>query len=62
MHKRIKIYLVLMLLLVSASLFAQPGPPDDPDIPISGIEILLLLGGVLGLRKFYVKSNSKDKS
>lgn len=62
MHKRIRIYLVLILLLVSASLLAQPGPPDDPDIPISGIEILLLLGGVLGLRKFYVKSNSKDKS
>jgi hypothetical protein len=44
-------------------LYAQPpivppgnpcpgGPPCNPDVPISGIEILLVLGGALGLRKF----------
>jgi hypothetical protein len=55
-----KIYLVLMLLLVSASLFAQPGPPDDPDIPISGIEILLFLGGALGLRKYFSSRKKQD--
>jgi len=43
--------------------WAQPGdpcpggPPCNPDVPISGIEILLVLGGALGLRKF-VKSKS----
>lgn len=29
-----------------------PFPPCNPDVPISGIEILLALGGVLGIRKF----------
>jgi hypothetical protein len=57
-----KFLFTFLLLMLPALLWAQPGPPVDPDVPISGIEILLFLGGALGLRKFYVKSNSKDKS
>jgi len=49
-------------------LYAQPGPPGDPcpggppcnpDVPISGIEILLVLGGALGLRKFARSKSDK---
>lgn len=33
--------------------FAQPGNPGgDPDVPITGIEILVALGGFLGIKKF----------
>lgn len=32
---------------------AQPGDPEtNPDVPISGIEILLGLGGLWGARKY----------
>ena len=42
--------------------FAQPGDPGgDPDIPITGIEWLLLGGGILGARKAYVNFR-KQKS
>jgi hypothetical protein len=50
---RIKITLVIVLLLISSvQLFAQPGDPSqDPDVPITGIEFLIALGGALGIRK-----------
>jgi hypothetical protein len=35
------------------------GPPCNPDVPISGIEILLVLGGALGLRKFARSKSNK---
>lgn len=42
---------VLCALVVTG--YAQPGDPsNDPDVPITGIEILLALGGILGLRRF----------
>jgi hypothetical protein len=34
---------------------AQPGPPPDPDVPITGIEILLAIGGFLGIKKLLGK-------
>ena len=41
-----------VLCLVVIVVFAQPGNPDtDPDVPITGIEILLAIGGILGIRK-----------
>jgi len=55
------ITIVLIILVGSIQpLWAQPGgggnpcpfPPCNPDVPISGIEILLALGGILGIRKF----------
>jgi len=40
---------------------AQPNnPAGDPDVPITGIEILVVLGGALGVRKFI--SARKDQS
>jgi hypothetical protein len=56
-----KIFLCLALcVLVLTVVNAQPGnPAGDPDVPISGIEILLAAGGVAGLRKWYV---SRKKS
>jgi hypothetical protein len=50
-------------------IYAQPGgggnpcpggPPCDPDVPISGIEILLFLGGALGLRKYFSSRKKQD--
>lgn len=38
------------------SAFAQPGDGGgggDPDVPISGIEVLLGIGGALGARAFW---------
>ncbi len=53
--------LALIFLIISAQvLLAQPGDPGgDPDVPISGIEILLALGGALGLRKLFANKRSK---
>jgi len=36
-----------------------PGGGGDPDVPITGIEILLAAGGLLGVRRLI---NSKKKS
>ena len=45
---------------VTISVIAQPGDPGgDPDVPITGIEILITLGGLLGVRKF-LRSKSKS--
>lgn len=49
----------LMLFSTSTYIFAQPGPPPDPDVPITGIEWLLVTGGIFGARKIY-KRFKKD--
>jgi hypothetical protein len=50
---RIVTFLGLSLLTVLIA-NAQPGDPGgDPDVPITGIEILLALGGLLGIKKLY---------
>lgn len=48
-----KITLLFFLFFIcAAKLFAQPGDPAaDPDVPITGIEILIAVGGALGARK-----------
>jgi hypothetical protein len=45
--------IILSLLIVTCTtVVAQPGDPnEDPDVPITGIEILLIAGGALGIRK-----------
>jgi hypothetical protein len=41
-----------LLCLVASLAVAQPGDPSvDPDVPITGIELLLIVGGILGIRK-----------
>lgn len=39
--------------------YGQPGPPPDPDVPITGIEILIAGGALLGLKKLMGKSKEK---
>jgi len=46
------LFLFLFYLGMEMSLFAQPGnPPIPEEAPISGIGILILLGGALGIKK-----------
>ena len=49
-------------MVTSSMLFAQPGDPGgDPDVPITGIEILLGLGGALGVKRLMgVRGKSKN--
>lgn len=47
----------------SLSALAQVGPGDpggDDDVPITGIEWLLLGGGALGARKIYLKYRNRS--
>lgn len=47
--------IILLFIFCSAVTFAQPTIPDDPPsaepVPISGIEILLIAGAALGIKK-----------
>jgi hypothetical protein len=50
--------LVITLVILVIPVYAQPGggnpcpfPPCNPDVPISGIEVLLVAGGVLGVKR-----------
>lgn len=54
--RKIIICVTLVLMTVSAELFAQPGDPgDDPDnpspVPLSGLGYLLVAGALLGVKK-----------
>jgi hypothetical protein len=48
----VRLFICIGFCLIVFTSSAQPGPPPDPDVPITGIEILLALGGFLGVRKF----------
>jgi hypothetical protein len=51
--------LVIFLILMPAIVVAQPGDGGgDPDVPISGIEILIALGSLFGLSRFFAKSKT----
>ncbi len=52
-------FAILFFLAVYPAM-SQPGGggPGDPDVPITGIEILLVAGGLLGARKLF---NSKKE-
>lgn len=65
MSQKLRSLFVFLLLVITVAIlvgqpaFAQPGgggnpcpfPPCNPDVPISGIEILLVAGGVLGVKR-----------
>jgi hypothetical protein len=52
--------LAFALMLVSATLFAQPGDPGgDPDVPITGIEYLIGGGALYGIRTLLKRMKQK---
>lgn len=56
-----KIYIIgaLTLVLNTQSVYAQPGSPGDPDAPITGIEYIIGIGGLYGVKKILSKSKNK---
>lgn len=47
------IAIIFLLFMVVLTTVAQPvDPSGDPDVPITGIEILLGMGGLYGAKKF----------
>ncbi len=56
---KVLVICVSLILFVVFSTFAQPGnPAGDPDVPITGIEMLIALGGFLGVKKFLSKKKT----
>lgn len=53
------VVVVLLLVLYPVALLAQPGPPPDPDVPITGIEFLVAGGALLGIRRLLGKKKNK---
>jgi hypothetical protein len=54
-------YLITLVVNISVA-SAQPGPPDPPDdnqVPITGIEYLIAAGAAFGAKKIYDKRKSK---
>lgn len=52
--------LALIFILISAVVLAQPGDPSgNPTVPITGIEILLSIGALLGIKSLWGKSKQK---
>ena len=64
---KVKYFMIFFLVLLLCSIWqvtsAQPGDPGgDPDrVPISGIEWLLIGGGIFGARKIYQKYRTDQK-
>jgi len=57
-----RIYFIIAI-LISSTAMAQPGDPPDPDnpVPIGGIEILLISGGLLGIKRILGRGKKLDK-
>ena len=58
---KIKVVLFIAIVLMSTKLHAQPGDPNGgnpPGVPITGIEYLVGLGALLGIKKI-MRSFSK---
>lgn len=61
MSRIIAIIFFIAFSSISVNSYAQPDPPPDPDaVPITGVEWLLLTGGIFGARKIY-QNLKKDK-
>lgn len=60
-HPFVLTALVVVLLLTPLIGWSQPGPPPDPDVPISGIEFLLGGGALLGIRQLWARAKSSVK-
>ena len=61
-----KLSLTILLLSIVLIAKAQPQPPDpnqDPDaVPITGLEYLLVTGGVYGVSRLLKKGKGKEES
>lgn len=51
--------LLVLTPLVSSGQPSGGGPAGEPSVPITGIEILLTIGGALGIRKL-IKDRNKN--
>lgn len=53
-NKIVKILLTAAIVLMANLSMAQPGDPDGPPpVPIDGMSVLLVAGGLLGAKKAY---------
>jgi len=52
-------FMLLLFSGISQITFAQPGDPPPP-VPISGIEWLLVAGGILGAKKVFQKFKKRS--
>ncbi len=53
--------LILILVILPLMAISQPGNPGgDPDVPITGIELLLGGGALLGLRQMFKSRKNKS--
>jgi hypothetical protein len=60
--KRIFFVALVFTVCSFSTVFAQPGDPGtDPDVPITGIEVLIGAGGAFGIKKLMEKRNKKNK-
>ena len=62
MKVRSFVLLILLVAGIQVTLYAQPAvPPQNPPapVPITGIEYLLLGGGIYGMYKFAKKRNTE---
>lgn len=63
--KKVSLSLVftIMGLLLFFNVYAQPGPPGNPNdpnpVPITGIEYLIAAGAAFGAKKVYDKRKKK---
>lgn len=56
----IKLFLLSsFMFLLHCAAFAQPANPDDPSVPLTGIELLIGAGALLGARKLARLRNKK---
>ncbi len=54
------IILALIFISISSVVFGQPGDPSgNPTVPITGIEILLSVGALFGIKQLLGKSKQK---
>ncbi len=65
MSKKFIVALLILTVCSYKKIQAQPGGPGgggDPDVPITGIEYLIGLGGFLGVKKLVQSRNKRSKN
>jgi hypothetical protein len=59
---RARFVVIILLLLMAFPILAQPGDPSsDPDaVPITGLELLIGAGALLGVKRIYSRNKEKQ--